>query len=565
MGTVDLTSRERIEAAATILATLIVFALCVGLSWFRTLPAITADEIGYLGIARFLAGNEAPNMAGSAYYYPGYSFLLAPIDWLFRDYAAIYRAAGVLNAAFTAAAIPLLLQLRRDLSAPDSWLWLPAALVVTVWPTHFTFVFMPGLPENSLRFFFLLFAVMAFSVVRRGSWGTAICLAATAALLALMHPRFIAMGGLAAVFLLHQTIIRRIGIGSFLAALAVIVVGFMVTRELNTIFSEALWGKRPGNPAAQYFRTIFASPEAVFAYARRLAGHAWYQAAASFGLIPLGLVAWGVTVLRKDRPDSWPVLVLLAASVALVWAAGAAQLYDATRLDHLIYGRYLDAVTPVLLWSGVLALLTARENPVLRYSALPILVVTLAGGAFAARYGNSGGATNLANVSGIWPILGSGKNSIAELFLPAVSISGTVAIMLYMLASFRSQLALALLVLYATYGVWFIHRELLKVEPNRQTASLEPAQIYERLPEGQPIYIDASARGGRHFIHQWVAGRRFTSVNLSDTQLDPGSYVLVGEALVAPPVSCVVAEMPDNSRLLKLLAEPNAAAACPSA
>jgi hypothetical protein len=53
-------------------------ALHVGLALTRDRPLIFADEAGYLGNARFLAGGLPIKLYRSAAYSPGYSLLLVP-------------------------------------------------------------------------------------------------------------------------------------------------------------------------------------------------------------------------------------------------------------------------------------------------------------------------------------------------------------------------------------------------------------------------------------------------------------------------------------------------------
>ncbi len=48
----------------------------------RDRPLIFADEAGYIGNARYLAGGLPIKMLNSAAYYPGYSLLLMPVFWL---------------------------------------------------------------------------------------------------------------------------------------------------------------------------------------------------------------------------------------------------------------------------------------------------------------------------------------------------------------------------------------------------------------------------------------------------------------------------------------------------
>ena len=58
-----------------------------------------ADELGYLGNARYIAGtSHLPDMQGTQLYHFGYSLFLLPAFWLFSDPVSTYRAVVVINA-----------------------------------------------------------------------------------------------------------------------------------------------------------------------------------------------------------------------------------------------------------------------------------------------------------------------------------------------------------------------------------------------------------------------------------------------------------------------------------
>ena len=62
-------------------------------------PVVFADELGYLGNARYLAGAaHLPDLSGAAFYHFGYSIFLIPAFLLFSDPVQVYRAIMVINA-----------------------------------------------------------------------------------------------------------------------------------------------------------------------------------------------------------------------------------------------------------------------------------------------------------------------------------------------------------------------------------------------------------------------------------------------------------------------------------
>src|SRR5688572_22271170 len=92
----------------TVLATLAVLALGMILFLDRSVPVVSADELGYLANAQLLASGKLLNMGYTQFYFGGYALFLVPLDWMFNDPRSLYRAALILNAAFMAATVPVL-------------------------------------------------------------------------------------------------------------------------------------------------------------------------------------------------------------------------------------------------------------------------------------------------------------------------------------------------------------------------------------------------------------------------------------------------------------------------
>src|SRR6476646_8573704 len=102
-------SRLRDRVWPSLLAgTLLLFLARVALSLIRTGPVLVADEMGYLGNARTIAGGIDAQMGLAPFYRSGYSLLIAPLLKLSSDPVVQYHLVLVLNAALGAAVFPLL-------------------------------------------------------------------------------------------------------------------------------------------------------------------------------------------------------------------------------------------------------------------------------------------------------------------------------------------------------------------------------------------------------------------------------------------------------------------------
>ena len=82
-----LTTKEKIHNQILVLVPyllLVVVHLLMGLQMKQ--PTVLADEVGYLGNARYLAGVASmPDLRYCTFYHFGYSLFLVPLFWLFKD------------------------------------------------------------------------------------------------------------------------------------------------------------------------------------------------------------------------------------------------------------------------------------------------------------------------------------------------------------------------------------------------------------------------------------------------------------------------------------------------
>src|SRR5260370_281483 len=78
--------------------------------WFsrqQFMPLANPDETAYLVAARVLAGGPGADLSGSTLYQGGYPLLITPVSWFTSNPVTVYDAAMMINAAISAAGMPL--------------------------------------------------------------------------------------------------------------------------------------------------------------------------------------------------------------------------------------------------------------------------------------------------------------------------------------------------------------------------------------------------------------------------------------------------------------------------
>jgi hypothetical protein len=111
-------------------------------------------------------------------------------------------------------------------------------------------------------------------------------------------------------------------------------------------------------------------------------GQMWYVIVASFGIAAVGFVALVMVAFGGDRrrpsvASSRAVALFALLAVGGVAILSAGLLAEVNRVDHRVYGRYLDGVTPILILAGTAWLLKLRSS--WRWLGIAALAIPAAG------------------------------------------------------------------------------------------------------------------------------------------------------------------------------------------
>lgn len=346
--------------AAVVGVALATFGLRLWLAGRVHAPFMFHDEGSYVAVGRALLG-EPPELFGPRYAV-GYGVLLAPALAIL-DPAGAYLTGKVLNAAAAAALVPVLFVLARRVVATPPWLALVAAVAGSTTASLLVQSTML-LPEALLALATALSLLLLHRLASRpslpGAAGFGLAVGSAAAL----HTRGIALVLAAAVVLVGGAAARRVPRGAVAMALvtaAAIVIASQVALRWTTtqLYPLAASGKDAGDLMA-----LIEDPAGV---ALTAVGHLWYVVFATGGLAALGL-AWAVITAARSG-DTARRMVAACVAIGFVTSLVLSALAHggvvegfADRPDKLVYGRYLQQWTPVLvvLAPGLVAGLSRR-------------------------------------------------------------------------------------------------------------------------------------------------------------------------------------------------------------
>lgn len=438
------------------LGTLVLFALRLALSAIRSGPVLVADEIGYLGNARVLAGGIDAQLHLAPFYRGGYSLLIAPLIELGASQAATYHLILALNAALVAAVFPLLYLLLSRFLGFDSGLAMLAAFAGAFYPA-LTVLPQVAMSENALfpLVCLWLIAIAGLLAAEGGGtvpWGAGLG-AATAALW-VVHNRAIAAVALTVLLVLGLGLRRRLTPAAVVATLALLALGIWGTHLLDAHLIDANYASAAEDEASQRLDQLLTA-DGLGNAVLNLFGQLWYLLAATFGLA--AVVAADLFRRLREREPISPALLTTASLLALttlLLLVSAAAFPERTRPDMLVYGRYVEIVAPALIAIGLATLASRRlalppRLAAAGFAALTALVVAIR------VLASDPGAPNRWNISAL-PFL-TGQLG-AAIIVGAATIALAGAWLLTRTATRRpgatALVALALFAPIAVYGAW---------------------------------------------------------------------------------------------------------------
>lgn len=288
--------------------------------WFTVLP----DEAGYLGNARWLVGGPSWPMGQAPRYGIGASLAYVPAVLLGQDARSVVAGAGEVNAIVLAFLAPLLAATARRFTTCGPAVALAAGGVGALVPA----AVLGGTVMWAEPAVLVAVAAFAFGATRPTWWWAVLCGA-----LPWIHLRLspFALGALVLV------VVRR-----HWPLLVTLVTTTAVGGLGQWAVERARWDSTVGPPVSDGLRTPGSA-------AVQLLGETWYLVASTGGLVVLGVLALWPRLRRRDPA----ALVLAGSGAALVALSAVSSAASAHRPEQYVYGRYVDALAPLLVAFGV--------------------------------------------------------------------------------------------------------------------------------------------------------------------------------------------------------------------
>lgn len=380
------------QRSGLIVAFVVLSLVCLCMYNFQGIYSFTLypDEFGYWANAAKILGYDFSEVASiGSYYSYGYSLILTPIMFLFKDSIIAYRAAVIVNLLFQIASFFVIrMILDKFLNKSERSLKYLLSGIAVLYPS-WVFYTQMTMSESLLFFMYVLTALFMIRFIDKPSLTGAVLLSVSALYMYAVHMRTV--GVLAAVFI---SVVIELFLSckrnnaakrkEYILVLIMLILGFVFCLCLKNYVADALYGNGQmskvdiNDYSGQTGKLIeLLSPMGIGRFLVSMAGKVLYLGCASFGLAYIGVYALVKRVQKGDRRAFYLLLSpFLEFMVMCVYLLHSADL-DATRFDLFLHGRYFDFAIPLLGIIGFYELL--QNESVLKTLLISLGIVLLTG------------------------------------------------------------------------------------------------------------------------------------------------------------------------------------------
>ena len=344
--------------------------------WFsrhQVMPLANPDETAYLIAARVLAGGPGADLSGSTLYQGGYPLLITPVYWFTSNPATVYHAVLVVNAAISAAVLPLgyLACRRLGLDRPAAY---GVATVAALVPAGFIYsgyamtdaVF----PVITLAWLLATHSWLTASSAR-GRYAAAAGSALLAAFAYVIHSRGLVMlAGYAAVaaFIAWRRATPATARRSVVLAALTVLVTAAAGWALNRYLTVNIYQEGTRSLSGQMRERLDSVSGTIHVF-EMAAGQLWRLVLDSWGIAGIGLIAALAVAVRRGARSDLRIMAALSVAVTAAIACAAPAALPPDQSQAWASGRYLDGMIIVFFLAGAVLLLRAGLRPILACAA----------------------------------------------------------------------------------------------------------------------------------------------------------------------------------------------------
>ena len=358
---------------------LVQVGLRVWLSRAQTAPLANPDEAAYLIAARVLAGGPATDFSDSTLYQGGYPLLITPVFWFTSNPVTVYHAVLAVNAAVSAAVMPLAYVACRRLGLSRLLAYIVAAVTALLPAGVFYGEYAMTDAIYPVLVLAWLLAVHSWLTARstRGRYAAAAGSALLAGYGYAVHSRGVVI---VAAYVAVGLVIawRRLAPrGTVAAAALALAAAGGASWLLDRYLSSTMYPEGTRDLTAQMRTTLHSVHGAINVF-EMAAGQMWRLVLDSWGLAGLGLIAALAAVFHRGTRAELRIMAALGVAVTVVTAVTVPAALPPDQSQTWASGRYLDGMIVVFFMIGIVVLLRARARTILGCAAGAAALTVLA-------------------------------------------------------------------------------------------------------------------------------------------------------------------------------------------
>ncbi len=321
---------------------------------------LSEDELGYWGNAAFFLGRDWGNTVSyCAYYSYGYSLFLMFIMCLPITALTMYRCAIAANALFMVASFLISYYLFKRLFPEKSKVFVSIACTMMALYASYVSQSSVAWSECYLVLFVWLILLQGYFICRKTTVMRILVFAVELVYIYMIHQRTIPflIAGICLIILL--AVRKKISV-KHLAVMLVTVAGMMyLSYILKCGLKDTIYGVQG---AINDYSSIVSKERFsnfLIPLIREVAGQFFYLWAGSFGIIPFGIGVSFVLCIKKckerDEEGYFHGFILLS-FLGILMVSAIFMMKTASRVDYLIYGRYIEIAVGFFIIIGFLHL-----------------------------------------------------------------------------------------------------------------------------------------------------------------------------------------------------------------
>lgn len=324
------------------------------------------DEFGYWGNAAYLAGLDWSDAVSKIPYYSyGYSLLLVPLFWIFDNPVHMYKAAIILNGIMLSLSFLLCYDIAKKLAnTVNHYILIALSLLVSMFPAYITYSSIAWC-ECLLILTFWILTWCFTNLNDKSSKHKFILIGILSVYVYIVHQRALGILIASITVILLMRLCNKINWKQFICVVLPVIVLAITHFYLKDFIQSHIWLNSSNNLANDYtaqmgkINQLFTIEGLIQAF-KILLGQFFYLGAASYLLCYFGLselikqiklaISGFMVNNDTDLDNKFFLYVFLLIALLLSLAISVIFMINPTRIDQVVYGRYiLMAIGPVIL------------------------------------------------------------------------------------------------------------------------------------------------------------------------------------------------------------------------